>query len=76
LVYADDVNILGGRAHTVQKNMAALVVAIKEIRLEVNADKIRYMAMSQDKNAGRSRKIKTDNRSIEVLEEVRYLRTT
>ena len=39
LVYADDVNILGGRVHTVKKNTEALVAAIKEIGLEVNSDK-------------------------------------
>jgi hypothetical protein len=31
LVYADDVNILGGRAQTIKKNAEALVVARKEI---------------------------------------------
>jgi hypothetical protein len=40
LVYADDVNILGGSVHTVKKNAEALVVATKEIGLEVNADKL------------------------------------
>jgi len=39
LAYADDVNILGGRVHTVKENSEALVVATKEIGLEVNADK-------------------------------------
>ena len=39
LAYADDVNILGGSIHTVKENAEALVVAIKEIGLEVNADK-------------------------------------
>jgi hypothetical protein len=39
LVYADDVNILGGSVHIIKKNVEALVVAWKEIRLEVNADK-------------------------------------
>jgi hypothetical protein len=38
LIYADDVNILGGRVHTIQKNTEALVVANK-IGREVNADK-------------------------------------
>jgi hypothetical protein len=42
----DDVNILGGSAHTVKENAEALVVATKEIGLEVNADKINYMIMS------------------------------
>jgi len=40
LVYADDVNILGGSMHTLFKNNTeALVFARKEIGLEVNADK-------------------------------------
>ena len=39
LAYADDVNILGGSVHTVEKNAEALVVASKETGLEVNADK-------------------------------------
>jgi hypothetical protein len=30
LVYADDVNILGGSVHTIKKNTEALVVATKE----------------------------------------------
>ena len=37
LVYADDVNILGGSVHTIKENAEALVVASKEIGLEVNA---------------------------------------
>ena len=53
LVYADDVNILGGSVHTIMKSTEALVVASKEIELEVNADKTKYMVMSWDRNAGR-----------------------
>ena len=52
LVYADDVNILGGSTHTINEKADALVVATKEIGLEVNADKTKYMVMSQDKNTG------------------------
>jgi diphthamide synthase subunit DPH2 len=39
LVYADDVNILGERVHTVKKNTEALVVSSKEAGLEVNTEK-------------------------------------
>ena len=39
LAYADDVNILGRSIHTVKENTEALVVATKEIGLEINADK-------------------------------------
>ena len=41
-MYADDVNILGGSIHTVKEKAEALVVASKEIGLEVNADKTKY----------------------------------
>jgi hypothetical protein len=39
LVYTDDVNILGGSLHTIQRNTEACVFAIKGVGLEVNADK-------------------------------------
>jgi hypothetical protein len=52
LAYADDVNILGGSVHTVRENAEALVVATKEIGLEVNTNKTKYMFMSRDRNAG------------------------
>ena len=47
LAYADDVNILGGSVHTVKKNAEALVGVTKEIGLEINADKTKYMIMSE-----------------------------
>ena len=65
LVYADDVNILGGSIHTIMKNTEALVVATKVIGLEINADKTQYMVMSRYQNAGRSHGIKFDNISFE-----------
>jgi hypothetical protein len=41
-----------GSVHTVKENAKALVVAAKEIGLEVNADKTKYMVMSRDRKAG------------------------
>jgi hypothetical protein len=67
---------LGGSVHTVKENAEALVVAIKEIGLEVNADKTKYMVMSRDRNAGRDDSVKIDNSSIERLEKFKYLGTT
>jgi hypothetical protein len=64
LAYADDVNILGGNIHTrtVRENNAeALVVATKEIGLEVNTDKTKYLVMSRDWNAGQGHSVKIDN---------------
>jgi len=53
VVYAD-VDILGGSVQTVKEKAESLVVASKEIGLEVNADKTQYMVMSRDQNAGQS----------------------
>jgi hypothetical protein len=60
---------LGGSVHTVEENAEALVVAGKEIGLEVNADKTKYMIMSRDQNVGRSHSVKIDNSSIGRVEE-------
>ena len=76
LVYTDDVNMLGGSIHTIKKNAEVLVVASKEIGLEVNADKTKYMVMYRDQNAGRIHNIKIDNSSFERVEEFKYLGTT
>ena len=67
LAYADDVNILGGSVHTVKENAEALVAASKEIGLEVNADKTKYMVMSREGNARRGQSVKIDNSAIESV---------
>jgi hypothetical protein len=46
LVYADDVNMLDGSIHTIRKNTEALLIAGKEIGLDVNAEKAKYMVLS------------------------------
>ena len=64
LVYTDDVNILGGSVHTIKENTEALVVDSKEIGLEVNANKTKYVVTSRDQNAGQSYSMKIDNSSF------------
>jgi len=76
LVYADDVNILGGSVHTVKVNAEALIVASREIGLEVNADKTKYKVMSRDQNAGQNYSMKIDNSSFQRAEDFKYLGTT
>jgi len=52
LVNADNDNILGGSVGIIKENAEAVVVANKEIGLEVNADETTYMVMSRDQIAG------------------------
>jgi len=76
LVYVDNVNRMGGSVHAVKKNTDALLLSAKEIGIEVNADKTKYMVMSRDQNAGQGHDTKTDNTSFERAEEFKYLGTT
>ena len=76
LFYADDVNILGGSVHTVKKKTEILVVAIKDIGLEVNAHETKCMIMSRDQNVRRGHNIKFDNSLFEIVEQFKYLGTT
>jgi len=76
LVYAVDVNMLGGSVHSIKENAEALVFASKVTGLVVSADKTKYMVMSRDQNAGRSHNMKIDNSTFESVEEFKYLGTT
>jgi hypothetical protein len=43
LAYADDVNLLGDNIDTINKNMETLIAASKEVSLEINMEKTKYM---------------------------------
>jgi hypothetical protein len=65
LAYADDVNLLGGNIDTIEKNTETLIVVSREVGLEINVEKTKYMLLSRHENAGRNRDIKIANRSFE-----------
>jgi hypothetical protein len=72
LFYADDVNILGENIDTIQRNTKFLLDAGKEVGLDVNSEKTKYMLVSC-KKAGQKHGIKIANRSFEGVEEFKYL---
>jgi hypothetical protein len=43
LVYADDVNLLGDNMNNIKKNTETLIDASKEVGLEINVEKTKYI---------------------------------
>jgi hypothetical protein len=52
------------------------MIASKEIGLEVNAEKTKYMVMSRNQNARHNHNIIIGNKPFERVEEFKYLGTT
>jgi hypothetical protein len=64
LVYAD-VNLLGDSVNTIKENSETLLEANRDVGLEINAEKTKYMIMSRHLNSGQSQNIRIANESFE-----------
>jgi hypothetical protein len=62
LAYAVDVNLLEDDIDTINKNTETLIDASKEVGLEVNVEKTKYMLVSRDQDAGKNWDTKIGNR--------------
>jgi hypothetical protein len=76
LAYADDANIVRENIDTIQKNTKALLDASKEVGLEMNPEKNKYMLLSRCQKAGQRQSIKIANRSFENVAKFKYLGKT
>jgi hypothetical protein len=62
LAYADD--LLGDNIYTIKKIRETLIDASKEVGLEINVEKTKYLLLSHHQNAGQDHDIEIANRSF------------
>jgi hypothetical protein len=57
LVYADDVNLLGDSINTIKENTGTFLEATRDVGLEINTQKTKYMIISRHSNSGQNQNI-------------------
>jgi uncharacterized protein YoxC len=74
LAYVDDVNLLGDNVDTKSKNTETLTDAVKEVGLEVNVEKTKFILLFYRQNAGQNRDLNLVVISFENASQFKYLR--
>jgi hypothetical protein len=76
LVSAYDINLLGDSVNTIKENSETLLETSRDIGLEINAEKTKYMIMSRHPNSGQNHNIRTANELHANVAKFKYLGTT
>ncbi|MEB2589631.1 reverse transcriptase domain-containing protein, partial [Bacillus cereus] len=73
LAYADDVDLLGDDVNTIKNNAKIFFKTAKEIGLEVNKEKTKYMLTGRNQVLGNNQNLIIDNNSFEPVSKFKYL---
>jgi hypothetical protein len=57
----------------IKKNTETLIDAVKEVGLEINIEKNKYMLLVHHQNVGQNRDLKLRNRSFQNVLQLKYL---
>jgi hypothetical protein len=76
LVYADGTYLLGDSINTTKENTESNLEASRDIGLEINTEKTKYMIMSRHQDSEQNQNIRTANESSENVAKFKYLGTT
>jgi hypothetical protein len=76
LAYADNMNLLGNNTDTTKEHTETLNDDSREVGLEINVDKTKYMLLFQHQNAAKNSDMKIANKSIGNVAQFKYLGMT
>jgi archaellum component FlaC len=76
LAYDDDVNLLGDNIDTIKKNTKTSTDASKEVGLEINIEKTKYMLLSHHQNVVQNKDVKIATIVSENVSQFKYLDAT